>query len=285
MKSFGYYSFFDPSGYTENGCNCESSERGLVVNCAGCFSSSFPFTTHKVEGRLDYYLMYICSGRLDFFDREHKLAASKGDIIFFLPNTEYKYTYSGGEELSYFWVHFTGSEANERFKEFELECFPKIYKTLSSNYINRRFQCIFDAYEKRDTYRDRDLSVMMEHLLVAVARGIDRDKAEMATLSESIGYIVSNYSSEISIPELAKMEHLSTSRYNYLFKLITGVSPKKYILQLRMSLAAELIRSTDLPIKQVGIMCGYADAYFFSKTFKSFFGVSPRDYKKGKREE
>ena len=182
-------------------------------------------------------------------------------------------------------MHFTGSEVALRFDEFNIECFPRIYKSVSSNRIARRFQSLFDAYEKRDAYRDRELSIMMEHLLVAIARGIDRDSAEITTLSRSIGYIVSNYSSEIVIPDLAKMEHLSTSRYNYLFKLITGVSPKKYILQLRMSTAAELIRSTDLPLKQIGIMCGYSDAYFFSKTFKAFFGVSPREYKKGKREE
>jgi AraC-like DNA-binding protein len=204
--------------------------------------------------------------------------------VFFLPNSEYKYTYSGGDELSYFWVHFTGSEAKERLDEFDIQSFPKIYKTLSSDRVSRRFQALFDAYEKRDIYRDRELSAIMERLLVAVAREIDRDSAEMTTLSKSIGYIVSNYSSDIMIPELAKMEHLSTSRYNYLFKLITGMSPKKYILQLRMSSAAELIRSTDLPLKQIGLMCGYADAYFFSKTFKAFFGVSPREYKKGKRE-
>ena len=284
MKSFGYYSFFDPDGYAQNGCSRESDERALVVNCAGCISHTFPFTTHNQEGRLDYYLMYISSGTLGFFDGEQRINAGKGELVVFLPNSEYKYTYSGGDELSYFWVHFTGSEAKERLDEFDIQSFPKIYKTLSSDRVSRRFQALFDAYEKRDIYRDRELSAIMERLLVAVAREIDRDSAEMTTLSKSIGYIVSNYSSDIMIPELAKMEHLSTSRYNYLFKLLTGMSPKKYILQLRMSSAAELIRSTDLPLKQIGLMCGYADAYFFSKTFKAFFGVSPREYKKGKRE-
>jgi hypothetical protein len=166
--------------------------------------------------------MYISSGTLGFFDGEQRINAGKGELVFFLPNSEYKYTYSGGDELSYLWVHFTGSEAKERLDEFDIQSFPKIYKTLSSDRVSRRFQALFDAYEKRDIYRDRELSAIMERLLVAVAREIDRDSAEMTTLSKSIGYIVSNYSSDIMIPELAKMEHLSTSRYNYLFKLITG---------------------------------------------------------------
>jgi transcriptional regulator GlxA family with amidase domain len=80
------------------------------------------------------------------------------------------------------------------------------------------------------------------------------------------------------------MEHLSVSRYCFLFKRRFGVSPQKYILELRISTAKELLTSTDLPIKEIGSACGYADPHFFSRIFCKSCGVSPTEYRRGIRE-
>lgn len=285
MKSFGYYSFADTRGTNLNGCSKESGDRPFVVNCAGCFSTGVPFMTDNREGRLDYYLMYITAGTLTFFDDERIIEAAEENVIIFPAKMRYKYTYAGGGELDYLWVHFTGSEAESRLAEYSLEFFPVIHKASSANHIPQRFQGIFDAFQKQDRYRDRELSALLERLLVDVARSVKREGDGENSLSRSMRHIVANYSSDIRIPYLASMEHLSTSRYNFLFKKRMGMSPKRYILQLRMSAAGELLISTDLPIKEIGLMCGYNDPHFFSKTFKGYFGVSPVAYKQGIRVE
>ncbi len=74
--------------------------------------------------------------------------------------------------------------------------------------------------------------------------------------------------------ELASLEHLSVSRFNYVFKEQTGMPPTKYILRLRMASAAELLTSTDLSVKQISHMCGYNDPHFFSKVFRGYFGTT-----------
>ena len=281
MKSFGYYAFDDTSknGIALNRCSRASNALPLMINCAGHFNSRFPFMTDNKEGRLDYYIIYITSGTLTFVCDGKEICAKEGSLTLLPSGKGYKYSYPGGDELGYNWVHFTGSAVAQLLEEYSIELFPKIYSCNDTKRISQRFQSIFDAFEKQDRFRDRELSALLDRLLISIARSIYGSNDSPDTLARSVQYINANYSSEIKIPDLAEMEHLSISRYNFLFKDRLGMSPKKYILKLRMSWARELLLSTDLPIKQIGIMCGYDDSHFFSKCYKSFFGVSPTQHR------
>lgn len=285
MKSFGYYSFNDSRGSILNTCSKDSRERPLIVNCAGCFCTDAAFNTVNTDGRLDDYLMYITSGELVFYSGDEPLRVGEGSVVHIPAGSGYRYAFDGSGELCYYWVHFTGSEAATRLSEYGIASFPAVSRVHSVNHIPQRFQSIFDAYRKQDALRDRELSALLERLLISVARAVRHETDGVSTLSRSVGYLLVNYCDDIRIPELAAMEHLSVSRYNYLFKERFGVSPKQYVLRLRMYSASELLCSTDLSVKEIGAICGYGDSHFFSKIFKSYFGVSPTDYKLGKREE
>lgn len=65
-------------------------------------------------------------------------------------------------------------------------------------------------------------------------------------------------------------------------KSITGSTPNEYIRTLRMNKAAELLKDDRLTVAEVGYKVGVGDPYYFSKLFKSFFGISPAKYRAGK---
>ena len=278
---FGYYACTEYQGEECRESNRESTDMPLILNCAGHFTGKHPFCTDKVKGRLDYYLMYINSGSLTIFNGDTPISASAGDLIIFHSNTRYSYAYRGGEAISYYWVHFTGGEVESRLDEYSLSCFPTVYSTEPQNHIPNRFRTIFDAFPKQDDLRERELAALLERLLITASRSVIKDSERRGKLTSSLRYIALNYSKEIRIAELASIEHLSVSRFNYLFKEQMGMPPTRYILSLRMSSAKELLVSTDLPVKQIGIMCGYDDPHFFSKAFKTFHGTSPAEYRKG----
>jgi transcriptional regulator GlxA family with amidase domain len=101
-------------------------------------------------------------------------------------------------------------------------------------------------------------------------------------LIKSLNYINSNYNTDIYIPALAKLENLSLSRYNTVFREVTGTSPSNYIKQLRLNAACEFLLSTDMPINLIGESVGYPNPYFFSKIFKRNIGMSPTEYRRNK---
>ena len=64
------------------------------------------------------------------------------------------------------------------------------------------------------------------------------------------------------------------------FKKQMGMPPTKYIIKLRITNAKELLRTTNLIVREIGVICGYDDVVFFRKIFKKEVGVSPSEYRK-----
>lgn len=66
-------------------------------------------------------------------------------------------------------------------------------------------------------------------------------------------------------------------------KKLTGQTPNDYIKSMRMKHAAELLKDDTLTVAQVSYQIGIDDPYYFSKSFKSYFGVSPTQFRKGEK--
>ena len=79
-----------------------------------------------------------------------------------------------------------------------------------------------------------------------------------------------------------KMGYGRTTFYKKMKKL-TGKTPNDYIRTLRMEKAVELLKDDTVTIAQVSYEVGIDDPYYFSKTFKAFYGISPSQYRKGEK--
>ncbi len=76
---------------------------------------------------------------------------------------------------------------------------------------------------------------------------------------------------------------LGYGRTNFFKKMkqLTGMSPNDYIRKARMEAAAELLINTNLTAAEVAYKVGFEDQYYFSKSFKKYFGTPPSKYRKG----
>lgn len=81
---------------------------------------------------------------------------------------------------------------------------------------------------------------------------------------------------------LAEALHISRTKLNYKMKELFGTSPNKYITDMRMQKAAELLRSERLTAAEVGYKVGIGNRSYFFKCFKEKYGVTPLQYAKGK---
>ena len=79
---------------------------------------------------------------------------------------------------------------------------------------------------------------------------------------------------------LADKMCMSQSQLNRKLKSITGYNTSSYILQIRMEKAQRLLASTELPIGEVAVKCGFEDQSHFTRAFKQMFGITPSQYRK-----
>lgn len=112
-----------------------------------------------------------------------------------------------------------------------------------------------------------------------VIQAIRRDR--YSALVQSVIYqIEHHYQDDISLSDLA--EELAVSK-NYLiqrFKAETGQTPVRYLTDIRMKRAAQLLSEQVLSIQEIASIVGVPDSNYFTKLFKKTYGVTPKQYRK-----
>ena len=97
---------------------------------------------------------------------------------------------------------------------------------------------------------------------------------------QALSYIEKNYSSNIGVREIAYELNITPNYLSSVFKKKMGVKLSEYLTSYRMTKAHNLIKSTNLPIKNIAIMVGIGNTRYFSTLFKQIYGCLPRDVKK-----
>ena len=278
MRSFSCPFFEDSHNDGLNKNDRSSDAWPLVANCSGAVSINAPFTTHNTVGRSDYYLMYIMEGRLSVNIEGEECVAKTGDFVIFPPEYRYKYTFSDDGAISYYYVHFTGSEVEKTLHALGITTDAAVHTAARSDAVIDAFSEIFTAYTENDEYSEIAAGAAIKKVLVALVRARAGDLGR-SSIRRSLAYIRASYTEDIRIPRLAAMDGFSVSRYNAVFREETGTSPIKLITELRLDHACTLLSTTDLPIGDIGRMVGSPDNHFFSKIFKSYIGISPKEYR------
>lgn len=105
-------------------------------------------------------------------------------------------------------------------------------------------------------------------------------KEKTALIAPALNYINENYTSEtLSITHLSELCGVSEVYFRKIFRNVYGTSPLKYINNLKLSRARDLIHSGLYSVKDAAFMSGFFDDSYFSREFKKEFGVSPKDYR------
>src|ERR1700744_2835758 len=92
-------------------------------------------------------------------------------------------------------------------------------------------------------------------------------------------YIEDNFNRNIGLEELANLTSLSRSWFARGFRASTGIAPYSFILQIRVRRAKELLLDHKTPIATIATLVGFADQSHFTKTFRRYAGVTPREWR------
>ena len=91
-------------------------------------------------------------------------------------------------------------------------------------------------------------------------------------------YIKLHYMEDISVEQIASSLNIDRRYLLRLFKREFGMTLVNYIVRTRLDAAYDFL-SSGFPVNKAAVMCGYTDAYNFSKMFKKYHGISPSEVK------
>lgn len=107
-----------------------------------------------------------------------------------------------------------------------------------------------------------------------------RINANQPKLIEAVTLMEANIEEPLSTDDLAHHVKLSRRHLERLFKKYLHNVPAKYYIELRLTQARKLLRQSDKTILQIGMMCGFSSASYFSTAYKNHFDITPREERK-----
>lgn len=102
-------------------------------------------------------------------------------------------------------------------------------------------------------------------------------------VKEALSFIEQNFQNDISVEDIAAFCNLNRSYFGKIFKGSVGKSPQEFLINYRMTKAAELLKLTDLAIGDISNAVGYPNLLHFSRAFKNVYGLSPRAWRSENR--
>jgi AraC family transcriptional regulator of arabinose operon len=94
----------------------------------------------------------------------------------------------------------------------------------------------------------------------------------------AVKYFESDYAN-ITVNDVARMIGINRSYLTAIFKKKMGVSPQEYLMRCRMEHARAMLAESNLPVQDIAQRIGYENAMTFSRIFKIYYGLSPRNYR------
>lgn len=135
----------------------------------------------------------------------------------------------------------------------------------------------------RDHGRDLASAVADQMVYNAVREGSATQKVSIRSryglrnsrLGEAIRIIEENIEMPLTSPEIADRLGISTRQLERMFERYMNTSPKRYIMDLRLHRARNLIVQSDQAITEIAMACGFTSTSHFSKVYRDHFGNTP----------
>ena len=250
--------------------NLSLSELNLI-NTYMALPCDYPM---KNAGRRHFGFLFTLKGEEIYRFSDRTIRAVPNSIVFIPKNEQYTIDFEGEESV----VVTVDFEANN-----EEQIRPFIIKLAPSNALKSDFNQAEGSWIRKspESYSEC-LSFFFK--LVSLLIHHENHYSNSATykkIESAVRYLHANYLSQgFKIEALSHQAKMSPRYFEILFESVFNMTPKEYIIHLKLSLARELLLNEKNTVTSVAAQLGFNDVYHFSRTFKAKTGLTPTQYKR-----
>jgi AraC-like DNA-binding protein len=261
-----------------------SKKLPFYINECGHYIANSTYYTER-QGQSNFLLMYTLSGTgsLRYNNQEYILEQNQAVVIDC--NNYHIYKTFSEEPWAFRWIHFNGIAAKEYYSILNEETLNIVYL---GDFI--AFEKMLDNLNKYFDVNDipscintaTQMTSIISMLITCKFTSVNNKKYDehRSEIDKVIDFIQSNYGNKISLDDLTKTAYISKFHFLRLFKRHTGVSPYEYLINYRINKAKELLKNSELLIREISDTVGFFDYNNFIREFKKIVGITPLKYKK-----
>lgn len=277
----------------------EDTQWGLFLTVAGKAeipkNSEYPLPEHGhpigynfkwEEGRVlrEYQIHYITEGYGVLETDYGRYRLRPGSIMMTFPGMWHRFRPLRKTGWVENYVGFIGEMADKVYHNswFSKEK-PIIHCDMREELIDTYYKIFHLAQDEKPYYQFIASGMIIKLLGYIISFQTQQDfhgKHIQAVIDDVRFLLRENVEKNINFEEVASEHNVGYSYFRKMFKKYTGISPKQYLLQLKVMRAKELIINSNMAIKEIGFELGFQSIYYFSRIFKEKTGMNPTDLRK-----
>ena len=225
-------------------------------------------------GRRHHGFLYTLQGTETYHFADKTVAAVPHSALYIPKNEEYTIAFFD-QKSDVYTVDFEMAAETEPARPF-------LVKLPASNPVASLFAKMAAAYDKRT---DKGILAckslfyqILEH--TAEAERLFLPSEKYVKIAQAVEQMEENFlNGDFRLETLSDNCGISYRYFEQLFRQKYGMSPKEYLLSLRLEHAKKLLADSDLRIKDIALLLGYGDITHFGKLFTAKTGYTPREYR------
>lgn len=233
------------------------------------------------ESVIDFHdLTYVISGKATYYVNHTPIEITPGNLLYIPPGALRSAKTDPDNLLIMYAVNFNWLYQSDLILPFETKTY--IPWKSQTKFLYTTLNRLWREHKPGYILETRSVFCLILSTFLKEHNELNAEKSEKSVYIEKVkDYIVNNYSNhKINVSLLAELVDISPNYLSTLFKKQEKISITSYLNQIRVQNAMELIITENTPIYEIAEHCGFTDAYYFSKVFKAFYGVSPINIRK-----
>lgn len=264
---------------------------GITVQSMGHFPNAAGHYIDRPDGRAEYILIYCTNGRGWYILSGKKYTVNAGQYFILPGGAPHSYGSSSGDPWHIYWAHFVGPKAVAVYESMKGLHTLKIDDNTRRTDRIHMFDELLNLMERRTDHDGmlyvcigffRILSTLMYLDSFQEAKYPSSPSKNIRFLNRITHFLMENIDHNLTVGEMADYMGCSESHFHRKFQRETGMSPLNYFARAKLDAAYAMLRDTDLKINQIALKLGFQDPYYFSRFFKKYSGLSPKDWKASK---
>lgn len=247
--------------------------------------AGYYFNVNKGRVLSEYQLLYITNGNgvFTFGHSKQSFFITEGKMFFLMPGVWHTYKPLENSGWNEYWIGFKGEIIEKIVNEgFFLNRNPVFNIGMNEEIIDLYYKAIEIANEERAGFQQALSGIVMNILGLMYYRDKTRDFEDeelINKINKSKVMMREDVYKNSTAEEIAKNLGISYSGFRRAFKELTGTSPTKYMMELKLNEAKLLLYNTNLPIKEISYSLNFENPDYFPIFFKKRTGKTPSEYR------
>lgn len=235
----------------------------------------------------EFALVYISAGRGTFETKFFSTNIEPGHAFVLFPGVWHRYAPDLNTGWHEHWIGFDGEIARHWVQRRFISPKNPVLKMHAEDTVLATFSRVMQSARANRPALQQILAGATASLLGLFYSAQQAQPAAETANSKAIELAITrlenDFARDLDMKALAQELNVSYSWFRSIFVAHTGLSPHRYLLELRLVRARNLLADTEFSVKEIAIQTGFEDEHYFSRLFRQKLNLTPSEWRRRSR--